>query len=181
MSKKLDVSKTQFAILTFLSQYPGRSWHVRGLARGARISHGSAGAGLKRLERMGFLRRERQGNMVLYSLRDDAPLVRQLRAFLTLLHLEPLVEEVKDLCHRIVLFGSAKDGDETEGSDVDLLLVTSEGKEVRRRLRSFPTVRGMPLNAVVMTPSELAMLSRQNPSFHGKASGGMVLWRRMDG
>jgi len=177
MSEKMVITRTQFEILSFLSQHPGRRWHVRGLAKDAGISHGAAGSGLRRLEALGFLSSERMGNMRLYSLREDKPLVRRFRAFLTLLYLDPVVEDLHGLCHRIILFGSAKEGDDREDSDLDLLIVSNHVEEVKRRLRGFRTVRGLPLNSVVLTPSELVILGEKNPSFHAKATGGLVLWR----
>jgi predicted nucleotidyltransferase len=177
MFKNMNMSRTQLAILAFLSEQPRRTWHVRELAKGMGISAGAASLGLRNLRSMGFARSEHRGNMVLYRLEDEKQLVRSFKLFLTLLELDPLVEQLKDSCERIVLFGSAADGSEREGSDVDLLVVTIDKRGIEDRLRRHRTVKGLPLNAVVLTPGELLSLSRKNKAFHDRATGGLVLWR----
>jgi DNA-binding transcriptional ArsR family regulator len=178
MFKNMNMSRTQLEILTFLSEQPRRTWHVRELARDMDISTGAASMGLRNLRSLGLARSEQRGNMVLYKLEDEKQLVRSFRLFLTLLELDPLVEDLKDACERIILFGSAADGTEREGSDVDLLVVTIDKEGIDGRLRKYRTIKGLPLNAVVLTPSELLSLSRKNKAFHDRATGGMVLWRR---
>jgi len=178
MFKNMNISRTQLEILTFLSEQPRRTWHVRELARDMDISTGAASLGLRNLRSLGLAHSEKRGNMVLYKLEDEKQLVRSLRLFLTLLELDPVVEGVKDACERIILFGSAADGTEREGSDVDLLVVTIDKGGVDGKLRKHRTIKGLPLNAVVLTPGELLRLSRTNKTFHDRATGGMVLWRR---
>jgi DNA-binding transcriptional ArsR family regulator len=177
MFKNMNMSKTQLEILEFLSRHPGRNWHVRELASSMAISTGAASLGLRRLRAMGLTRSEHRGNMVLYKLEEEKQLVRSYRLFLTLLELDPLVEDLKDACERIILFGSAAEGTEREGSDVDLLIVAIDKEGIDGTLRKYRTIKGLPLNTVVLTPGELLNLSRTNKAFHDRATGGLVLWR----
>jgi DNA-binding transcriptional ArsR family regulator len=177
MFKNMNMSRTQLELLMFLSGQPRRTWHVRELAKDMGISTGAASLGLRKLRSLGLARSEHRGNMVFYKLEDEKQLVRSFRLFLTLLELDPLVEDLKDSCERIILFGSAADGTEREGSDVDLLVVTIDKEGIDGRLRKYRTIKGLPLNAVVLTPGELLNLSRKNKAFHDRATGGLVIWR----
>ena len=177
MFKNINMSRTQLEILTFLSGHPRRTWHVRELAKGMGISTGAASLGLRNLRSSGLARSEQRGNMVLYKLEDEKQLVRSFRLFLTLLELDPLVEDLKGSCERIILFGSAADGTEREGSDVDLLIVTTDKEGIDEKLRKYRTIEGLPLNAVVLTPGGLLNLSRENKAFHDRATGGLVICR----
>jgi len=181
MFKNMNITNGQFDILAFLSTHPDEEWHVRELARAADISAGSASQGLRTLAAQGLLSSTQKGKMIFYRLRTEKPVIRHFKVFLTLHALENVVTALKDRCDRIILFGSAADGTDGTGSDIDLLVITSEKDEVRDRLRKFKVINDRPLNAVVVTPGELTRLSRSDKAFHDRATTGIVLWRRADG
>jgi hypothetical protein len=59
-------------------------------------------------------------------------------------------------------------------------VVTLDRGPVSKKLAAARAVKGLPLNAVLMTPSELLRASRNDKPFHDKAMAGIVLWRKGD-
>lgn len=95
-----------------------------------------------------------KGKMRFYRLLDEKPVVRTYKKALTLLSLEPMVMELRELTSRIVLFGSAAEGADTSESDSDLLMVTNQKSRVREILREHKRINDRKLSPVILTPSE---------------------------
>ena len=176
----MNITKTDIEILTFMCQQSESEWHVRHLAKEAGISSGAASEGLRRLEVLGFIEKSKKGKMVFYRLFDEKPVVRTFKKALTLFSLEPIILKIKDISERIILFGSAAEGTETSESDIDLLIVTNHKNKVRGILRKYRTVNAHQFNPIILTPGELVRLSKDDKPFYTQATGGVVLWRRLD-
>lgn len=172
------ISKSTFKVLGFLSGNPSRQMYEGEVARGAGVSVGGANAVLKDLAKKGIVRLERKGRMLFYRLDTESPEVKQFRVFLTVSGISPLVEKVKEDCERIVLYGSCARGEDVEGSDVDLLFITSEKGKVQKELRSFQ--KGFPkkLSPVVVTPEEWLEEKSGDKPFTERVGRGIELWRR---
>ena len=173
----MNMTATETDILAFLCQHPEKEWHVRALAKAMGISVGSSSQELKKLQALGLVHSREVGNLKLYNLATDKPIIRSLKIFLNLLALEPIVKEIKDLSERIILFGSTAEGTDTEKSDFDVLVVTMEKEQIKKKLTRFKTVNGRQLSPVIVTPSELVKLSKTDKAFYDQATKGTVIWR----
>jgi len=177
MFKKMNINGTELEILSFMAQHPETEWHVRALAKVTRISIGSSSQCLRDLERRGLVHSKRIGNLILYYIAKEKPMVRSFKMFLNLLALEPFVEELKGHSDRVYLFGSAADGTDGERSDIDILVVTNEKALVKKMLGVLRHINGRLLGPIVVTPAELVRLSRSDKAFHDRATDGLVLWK----
>lgn len=80
-----------------------------------------------------------------------------------------IIEELVQQYHpeKVILFGSLSRSEETEESDIDLLIIKRTGeRRVNRRveaLRGIP--RRVPLDVIVLTPEEVALLEREGSPF----------------
>jgi predicted nucleotidyltransferase len=177
MFNKMNMTATETNILAFMCQHPEREWHVRALAKEMGISLGSSSQELKKLQALGLVYSRQVGNLRLYNLATDKPIIRSFKVFLNLLALEPIVKELKDHSERIILFGSTAEGTDTEKSDFDVLIVTLEKEQIRQRLTRYRTVIGRQMSPVIVTPLELVKLSKTDKALYDQATKGTVIWR----
>ena len=171
-------SKSNLKLLSFLCRITGRMYE-REIARASGISIGAVNQSLKEFLEKGIVEREKKGRMYFYRVNHEKALVRQFKIFLTVFELDELVNSVKEKCGKIVLFGSCAEGTDAAGSDVDVLFLTREKKEVGKKIAGFAGKQQRKLSAAVFSPSEWLEIKKKNPAFYNEASNGIVLWRKL--
>jgi len=145
----------------------------RQMARLARINHQTCAVTLGRLEELGLVRRQGSGQTQLFQLDRAHLLVRNL--LIPLLKQErevfpKILRRVGDLvtgrCRQALVFGSVARGEELRESDLDLLLIAGDPREVATAREAAAEVRaalgdewGLRVNPIVLT--ERAMVVRQ--------------------
>ncbi len=72
-------SKTRRKIIVVFTKYPDFKMHVRGLAKLIKEDPGNVQRELRRLEEVGFVKMEREGNSRVYSANPKFPLYRDLQ------------------------------------------------------------------------------------------------------
>jgi len=170
MFKKLNLfSKTEMKLLAFVCGKDGELYE-RQVADGAGVSAASANAILKRLEKMGLVRKSLKGRMVFYRRNDDNPLLRQFKTLVSVNNLLPVVEKIAPLSTRIVLFGSRAEGRNGEKSDTDLFILSKE-KEAVRRAADVPGIQ-----AIVLDAGELAELEKKDKPLFERIGRGIELY-----
>lgn len=78
----LDVfitSRVRRKIIVVYAKYPDFHTHVRGLAKLIKEDPGNIQRELKRLEKVGFLTSEKQGNTKIYSTNKQFPIFKELQ------------------------------------------------------------------------------------------------------
>jgi predicted nucleotidyltransferase len=115
-------------VLGMLLLHPEESLHGREIARRTGLPAGTLTRELKRLADVGLLNRLRRGNQLVYSANRDSPIFEELAGILRKTSgladvvadaLEPLTDRV-DVAF---IFGSVARAAETQGSDVDVLII----------------------------------------------------------
>ena len=117
-------------VLGLLLLHPDESLHGREIARRTGLPPGTLTRELKRLADVGLLNCERRGNQLAYSANRQSPIFEELAGILRKTSgladvvaqaLEPLTDSI-DVAF---IFGSVARGTETQGSDVDLMIIGS--------------------------------------------------------
>ena len=117
-------------VLGLLLLHPEESLHGREIARRTGLPPGTLTRELKRLADVGLLNCERRGNQLAYSANRQSPIFKELAGILrktsgladvVAAALEPLTDTI-DVAF---IFGSVARGTETQGSDVDLMVIGS--------------------------------------------------------
>ncbi|MEW6328879.1 MAG: nucleotidyltransferase domain-containing protein [Candidatus Micrarchaeota archaeon] len=157
-------------ILVYLAGKDGKMYE-REIARNARVSPAAAHYMLAKFHKMGLVSREKKGRMVFYERNDESPRMRQLKVFITISDLEPLVEKMKPLSKRVVLFGSCADGTNTEESDIDLFLLSNEKDKTMEILRTNEKIKAIVLNTI-----EFSELGRKDRPLYERINSGIELW-----
>ena len=100
------ISTNHQKILNFFVLYPGASFYEREIARKINLGPSSTHYVLTRLYREGVIQRKQNGRMYFYSVDKTNPYIKEFNVLANLLLIEPLVEKLKRLSHKIILFGS---------------------------------------------------------------------------
>ena len=148
-------------VLSLLLLHPDSTYHVRELARLTGTSAGTLHKELSRLAQAGLLLREAQGNQVRYRANRACPVFAELAGMFR--KTSGLVDVIADALASLagilslaLVFGSLARGEETAGSDVDLLLVGSAGfADVVKALYPAQATLQREVNPLLLTPEEL--------------------------
>jgi len=115
---------------------------------------------LKELADQGLASAESVGRTLLYRIDPDDPLVHHLKIARAIAKARAVLAPVANDIDLAVLFGSASRGEDTEGSDVDLFVVTSDVDRVLGEL-----ARHGWLQPVVVTPSQHMQILAEGGAF----------------
>jgi predicted nucleotidyltransferase len=145
--KSLFSSKLRVKVLSHLFFHPGETFHVRRLAAELAESPGSVGRELAHLEKAGILSCRTVGNQKHYTLREDSPILDDLRnIFLKTAgaggELRATLEKLGGI-ELVFIYGSYVSGEAHAASDIDLMVIgdvperslAPEVARVERRLK----------------------------------------------
>src|SRR3984957_10359060 len=115
-------------VLGLLLLHPEESLHGREIARRTGLPAGTLTRELKRLAEVGLLNRQRRGNQLAYSANRNSPIFEELAGILrkTSGLADVVAEALEPLTDRIdvaFIFGSVARATETQGSNVDVLII----------------------------------------------------------
>jgi len=166
-------------VLALLAKAPDREFYGRQVAGILKTSPTAASEALKSLREAGMLRRRLAGRTSLYSLEPSNPVAAEFKKLVPTLLLEPLIERLKPVSSRVILYGSAAHGVDTSSSDLDLFVVAGNRQRAMRFVQDyrFPAgFEGLHIQAVIRTPAELLSSSGDEEAFLNEVERGIVLW-----
>ncbi len=181
MFKSYLISTTHQKILGFFITHPEQSFYGAELSKKVNLSLGAVNKVLNEFQKDKILVKIRRGKTDFYSLKDTRPIINQLKILNSLFSLEPLVEELKPLSHKIILYGSSSRGDNDRLSDIDLLIVTTNSDKAlaEEKINDFQKGEGLPkIQAAIKTTTEWAGLEDKDPTYFQEVLKGLTLWDR---
>jgi predicted nucleotidyltransferase len=127
MLTRLFTSKTRIGILKLLLFHQEREFHLREIAKLVGISPSYVAKELDNLSKINLVKKSKRANLSIYSLSRDCVFLDDLkRLFLKTDYLGELVQaEFRGKAKYCFIYGSFAKGDEREGSDIDLFIVSS--------------------------------------------------------
>ena len=165
-------------ILSLFAMNPGKPFYTREISKALGISLGSAHSALLLLENSEFLTPQPIGRTKLYQLATRGPIIPAFRVLNTILVLDPLVADLKEISRRVVLYGSYANGTFSAGSDLDLLIVTEDSARVIETIEASQRKTGLDLRPLIMNQLEWMNLEQKSPEFFDELSYGIVLWAK---
>jgi len=180
ISKQLISTHAQ-KVLQFLLMHTAKMCYEREIARGTKISYGSANKVLKQLCKEGLIEKKSEGRMCYYSIDATNPYIKEFKILSNLAALEPLVERLKRCTHRIILYGSWADGTDSEESDIDLFIITSSEDKVRSIVNKFSNssrIAKRKIQAVIAMPADLLDRDEKDKVFAKEVEQGKMLWEK---
>ena len=169
-------------VLSLLAKLSGRDFYERQVARRLGISYGSANRALNKLYSTGFIVRRREGKMYFYTVNSSNPITIEFKKLVNMILLEPLVEELKNVSNRAVLYGSCAQGVDTSESDIDLFIVSDDRERVMQAIDSFNFPQGfedIKIQPVVKSSTELLEAREPEQAFLNEVEQGIVLWEKV--
>lgn len=149
-------------VLEYFLERPTTGIHAQKLLKELEMAKKSLLDGLHGLVEAGVLEVEEIGRTKRYSLVRENPAVKHLKILLTLDKAIPLIERLKDSGVEAYLYGSAARGEDSEKSDIDLLIVGDQpAREVIGKLGRMEK-----LKPVYFTHAEYSALARKDKPFY---------------
>ena len=174
MLNEIYYSTSVQKVLYFLLLHPEERFYDREVSRLTKVGRAATNYSLRTLLGTGLIGREKRGRMYFYYVTLDDPIIRQLKITQNLIYLRPLVEKLKDVSLKIVLYGSSSTGTNHAESDIDLFVLSREPKSVKDLIYKSPFRER--LQYVANNPQEFIGLKRDNPVFHKQVSSGIILY-----
>jgi len=179
MFKKMNfITPTSLRVLYFLLSNPMEQFHEREIVRRTGVSVGAVNQILRRFRNRGLVEKDRRGKTNLYRANLRNPVARQFKVLFNMFALSDLVDKVKQVSDRIVLFGSCAEGTDVKDSDIDLFILTSGTKIVNREVRGYEQKIDRKLSLIVVNPTELAKMKNRDKPLYERISRGITLWER---
>src|SRR4030043_1316520 len=184
MLHPLIIATSNQKVLSLLAKFSNEEFYERQVARKLGISYGSANRALNELFSTGSVARRREGKMYFYSVDSSTAAVIELKKMVNLMLVDSLVEELKKISNRIVLYGSCALGTDTSESDLDLFVVSNSREDVSNAINNFKFPRGyenIHIQTVIKTPVELLEAKEPEGAFIEEVERGIVLWEKVAG
>lgn len=139
------------------------------------VSKSGVNSALKELEKSNLISRKKRGKLSFWFV-NDLPLIKELKKTINLAILFPLVEKLKAISQRVILFGSLAKGEDTKESDIDLFILTDEKEKVLKEIRKFTVEQE--IKPVILSPLEYATSKNQDKTFYEEVARGIALYER---
>jgi predicted nucleotidyltransferase len=186
ISKAISKIKEYQVLIPYLGDY-GARFHIREIARKMKMNHRTAAMALERLEAQEIVKHTISGRNKLYFLNLDNPYTRGfIRDVESYMHGRLLsVPIIKELYHSImqppfpftpiIIFGSYAKGENTEDSDIDLLLL-EKNEKILKAVKKFELRYDKKVHVNVFSPDELLKgLKEKEPLFLEIAESHVIL------
>jgi DNA-binding MarR family transcriptional regulator len=176
MFKNMNVLATpSFETLIFLGRHPRNSYYVRELAKLLSISTGSASAQLRNLQESGLITSEQKGRTLLFRAAMSHPVVREAKIFATLMELSPFIPAEKNVILRMILFGSCSVGEDSDESDIDLYIETTDRQAATTWVSNAGSGLSRKISPVIVSPDESLQLRMRDRPLFERIQAGRIL------
>jgi len=169
-------------VLSLLVKFSDQEFYEREVTRKLGISTGSANRALNELFSSGVVWRRREGKMYFYSIDSSNAALTEFKKMVNLMLIEPLVEELKKMSSRIILYGSCALGTDNSESDIDLFIVSNSKEDVSNVISGFTFPRGFEnihIQSVIRTPVELLEGGESEQTFMEEVERGIIIWGKV--
>jgi predicted nucleotidyltransferase len=174
MFDKMNITTLGLQILTFLARNPDKQFYIREIAKNMDKSVGGTHKTLKSLKEMSFIKENKSGKNIYYQINQMNPSIKNFKIFVTINELTTLVNKLKKISKKIVLFGSCAVGEDTSDSDIDILVLTDEKKKVNKKILNSKFNRA--IQAVVVNTGDLMKIKEKDKGFYQEINKGITLW-----
>jgi predicted nucleotidyltransferase len=178
MLKDIFIKTVEQRILSLFVANPDKAFYSREISKKIKTSLGATSNALRSLEKNSVLSSEKKGKTSLYTLKLPNEYLERLKILNVLLMIEPLVEKLKNISRRVVLYGSYASGTFTADSDLDLFIVSEKREEALKAVDSFKANIASEIKPVIKKQVEWMRLEKSDPEFFGEINEGITLWEK---
>lgn len=174
MFEKMNITSLAFQTMLFLARNPDKEYYIREIATLLNKSVGGIHYSLQSLTQHHLVCQRKSGRNLYYRINQDNASIQPFKIFSTILELTPAIDEIKGLSSKIVLFGSCSTGNDTQNSDIDLFILSSQAENIKRILLNIKTPRE--IQATVISAHEFLSLKENDRGFFEEIKKGILLW-----
>ena len=165
-------------VLNFLIQSPGKQFLANEIEKATKISRAGVNVSLRKLAKEGFAFREKKAKIFLYSVDYNNPIIKQLKILKTTILLQPLVNKLKPLSKKVILFGSCARGENIANSDIDLFILSANPKIIAEPIKKSKLREK--IQPIVRNPIQFIEMEKEEPVFFEEIERGITLWEFKD-
>jgi len=163
MTSKIDRffgSRTRVILLSKILMNPDKSFHIRELTRELKIPYGMLYKEEKNLVSLGILKEDKKGKVTLVSANKELPYFVELKnLIIKTVGLSDLIKSAISKLERVkyaLIYGSFASGEESERSDIDLLIIGNlNEEEVLNTISQTEKEVGREINYILWNEEEL--------------------------
>jgi len=178
MLKDIFIKTVEQRILSLFVANPDKVFYSREVSKKIKISLGATSNALRLLKKNSILTSEKKGKTSLYALKLPNEYLERFRILNTLLTMEPLVEKLKNISRRIILYGSYATGTFTSESDLDIFIISEKREEALKVIDSFKTNIALEIKSVIKKQVEWMQLEKNDSEFFNEVNQGITLWEK---
>ncbi|MBU2637564.1 MAG: nucleotidyltransferase domain-containing protein [Nanoarchaeota archaeon] len=163
-------------MLKYFMGNTSKEFHIRELARLAKKSPTTIAKELLALKKQGLLESSRKYNRMFYKADINNPAFRDMKIAYNIKNIRKsgLIEFLsKDNPEAIILFGSARKGDNSERSDIDIALVEPQKEE--HNLEPYEKKLGHEIQIICITRKDISNMAVNNKEILNNIANGIVL------
>ncbi|MCK5768211.1 MAG: nucleotidyltransferase domain-containing protein [Candidatus Atribacteria bacterium] len=172
------ISTNAQKVLNFLIQSPGKQFLANEIEKAARISRAGVNFSLRKLAKEKLVLREKKAKIYLYSVDYNNPVIKQLKVLKNTMLLQPLVNKLKTLSKKIILFGSCARGENIVGSDIDLFILADNSKVIEEKINRN-NLREK-LQPIICNSTQFIKMEKDESVFIEEIEHGITLWESKD-
>ncbi len=164
MTSKLDRlfgSKTRITLLSKLMMDADEQFYIRQLSKELNIPYGMLHREVKNLVSLGIIVEEKKGKVTLVSANKNLPYFSELKGMMVKTaglgnQMRNALSKLKGIRYALV-YGSFASGEETESSDIDLLVVGNQNEEeVLKSVSKVEKEVGREINYILWSDKEFS-------------------------
>jgi predicted nucleotidyltransferase len=158
---RLFGSKTRVTLLAKLLMNPEKSFYIRELSRELNIPYSMLYKEEKNLVSLNIISEEKKGKVTLVSINKNLPYFAELKNLLIKTAglgdlLKNALSELTEIRYALV-YGSLASGEESASSDIDVLIIGSDGEEkILGAIGSVEKAVGREINYILWNEEEFA-------------------------
>lgn len=165
-------------ILNYFFEEPERKFHLRELARLARLAPSTVSKNLEQLVKKRILISKKDKGFKLFSANSENHLYRDLKLFYNIfqIRISGLVDHIIEIFNQpksIILFGSFRKGENIPRSDIDIFIEVTAKKELD--LSKFEGKLGHKIQLFQFTSKEISAMQKNNKELFNNIANGIVL------
>ena len=161
-------------VYSYLTKNIGKSFMESEIVSAVGVRRSAVNLAVRDLAKHGLIHRESRGRTSFYSTDPADPIARQFKIWETTLRLQYVVEKLRPIVRKIVLFGSAAEGLDTAQSDIDLFIIGQDRNSVRAITGNFD--EDQRIQSVIVSEQDLAVIKSEDPAFYSRIQRGLILF-----
>lgn len=174
-----NLKKTLFAtagqkIISFLVDNAGNEFTEKDISKATGVKKSATNLALRKLAGKGLVDIKKVGRSSLCKIKENNFVAKEIKVLQNILILLPLLEKLKPVSQKIILFGSAARGENNKDSDVDLFVQTNNLDEVKKII--FSSNLREKLQFIVKAPKDMLKINKSKPLLFQEIKKGKIIW-----